>query len=381
MYAVPYLLLGLLLLFLYYNENRIITIVSVKKSRKIAFIIMLLFIGLRGHIYSDFINYYTFYNHLPDVYSLTRSSFTDWYFEPGFVLYSSIIKTIVPNYYGWVFLNTFIDLLVFYYVFNRYTYSSILPFLFFIAFNGLYIEFNLYRNVKAIDLFLISLPYLKRRKILPYMILNIIGMAFHTSSILYLPLFFILNKNIPKYIKWSGIIISNIIFIGQISIINDLINSLDIFQALRAFDSIANYTENSEVSYGISFGHIERTFGVILFTILYDKLCCQNDNNRIFYNCYWFYYIIFLTFYEVSVLTERVPLLFMFSYWILYPNVIALKLKYRQLILTVLIFLAFLKIYSSNTIPPAKYDNLIFGIEDYNSRKDTYDRYVSRNIH
>ena len=167
------------------------------------------------------INYYIFFENLPNLFNLTPSSFTDWYFEPGFTLYSSLVKTIIPNYFGWVFINTLIDLCVFNYVFKRYTDSSILPLLFFLAFNGLYIEFNLYRNIKAIDLFLLSLPYLEKKKPIPYMLLNICGMTFHMSSAVYLPLYFIINREIPKIVRWGGVIFANIVFLCQISIISD----------------------------------------------------------------------------------------------------------------------------------------------------------------
>lgn len=380
MFSIPYIGIAFIVIFLYLNEKRVITVFSTKNAQRLTFVVILLFIGLRGHIYSDFINYFVFFQNLPSLTKLTASSFTDWYFEPGFTLYSSILKTICPNYYAWVFINTFIDLLVFNFVFKRYTKSRILPILFFLAFNGLYIEFNLYRNVKAIDLFLLSLPYLEKRRLVPYMALNILGMTFHTTSIIYLPLYYILNRELPQYIKWGGIIMANMIFLGGISVINDFINSLDTFQALRAFDSITKYTEKSEMSYGITFGYIERTFGMIIFTLLYPKLCVQSPSNRIFYNCFWLYYVSFLFFYEVQVLTERIPILFMFSYWILYPNSMTCKYKYRQFIYTAAVILAFLKIYSANLIPPAKYDNLLFGIEDYHSRKQTYESYVDNHL-
>ncbi len=376
MNAIPYLILGFFLYFLYLNENRKITIISVKNARRVAFVTLLIFIGLRGHIYSDFISYCPFFENLPNLFNLTQTSFTEWYFEPGFILYSSIIKTIVPNYFGWVFINTLIDLLVFNYLFKHYTSSRILPYIFFMAFNGFIIEFNLYRNVKAIDLFLLSLPYLQTRKCLPYMILNILGTTFHLSSVIYLPLYFILYINIPKFIKWGGIIVANLVFLGQVHIISDIINSLGIFQAVDAMDKLTGYVENSDNSYGISFGYIERTLGVVLFTILYDKLCQAKSINIIFYNCFWLYYITFLCFYEVSVLTERIPILFMFSYWVLYPNAITIKSKYRRFIYAVSILLAFVKIYSSNTNVPAKYENILFGIEDYNHRKQAYESYV-----
>ncbi len=243
MNAIPYILLSVFLFFLYLNEVRKIKLISVINARKVSFLTLLIFIGLRGHIYSDFINYYVYFENLPNIFNLTSSTFTEWYFEPGFTLYSSLVKTIFPDYFGWVFVNTLIDILVFQYVFKRYTYSEILPLIFFLAFNGLYIEFNLYRNVKAIDLFLLSLPFLENRRLLPYMALNILGMTFHTTSIIYLPLYFILDKEIPRYIRWIGIIIANVIFLLQFSVINDFLNSLSLLYCKKR--SAKKYSHSS----------------------------------------------------------------------------------------------------------------------------------------
>lgn len=376
MNAIPYLLVAITLFFLYLCECRKIRCgISKKTAQRISFVVLLIFMGCRGHIYSDFISYYPFYNNLSDIFHITKYTFTDNLFEPGYIIYSSILKTIFPDYFVWVFISTLIDLLVFNYIFKRYSSSKILSFIFFLAFNGLLIEFNLYRNIKAIDLFLLSLPYLEKRKMVPYMLLNMLGITFHSSSIVYIPLYFILKKEIPPIIKWGGIVVANAIFLLKISIISDFVNSLSIFQAMSFMDKLTGHVENSEAAQTISFGYIERTFSILVFTLLYNKLVQQRKSNIIFYNCFWLYYISFLCFYEVQVLVERIPTLFMFSYWILYPNVISLRFKLRQIVNAISIFIVYLKIFTTNTIPPAKYDNILFGVDSYENKRYIYESF------
>ncbi len=144
------------------------------------------------------------------------------------------------------------------------------------------------------------------------------------------------------------------------------------------YDKLSGRIENSDSGQNISFGYIERTFSILIFTFLYNKLVQQSRSNVIFYNCFWLYYVSFLCFYEVQVLVDRIPTLFMFSYWILYPNVLGLKFKTRQLIYMFSFVLMLLKIFLSNNIPPAKYDNLLFGIEDYYSRRSTYENFADQ---
>ena len=77
-----------------------------------------------------------------------------------------------------------------------------------------------------------------------------------------------------------------------------------------------------------------------------------------------------MVFHEVAVLVDRIPMLFVCGYWILYSNVAMLKLKWRQIILLISLLLAMVKISISNNSIAARYDNLLFGIEPYHARRD-----------
>jgi hypothetical protein len=51
------------------------------------------------------------------------------------------------------------------------------------------------------------------------MLLNLLGTTFHLSSVIYLPLYFLLNRRLGKIISWGGIVFANIIVIGEVSVI------------------------------------------------------------------------------------------------------------------------------------------------------------------
>lgn len=195
MICIPYLILVIILFCLYTLEKNPIYEGLKKRIIILAYFILLIFIGLRGHIMSDFITYYPFYENLPNIVNIEKFDFTKYPFEPGFVMYSSLVKTLFDNYFIWIFVNTLIDSLVFAYVFRRYCKSMILPLIFFVVFNGIIFEFNLYRNVKAIDCFLLSIQYVLNKKLYKYICLNLIGFLFHTSALIYLPLYFIINNS------------------------------------------------------------------------------------------------------------------------------------------------------------------------------------------
>lgn len=376
MNSIPYIIFTLILFFLYACETRKIKCgLTIKSVQNIAFVLLLVFIGLRGFVYSDFVAYYTFYEDLPNIFNLSSNDIADNIWEPGFIVYSSIIKTIIPNYFGWVFINTLIDLLVLRAFFKRYSSSLILPFIFFIAFSGLFMEFNLYRNTKAFSLFLLSIPYLEKRKMLPYMLLNILGATFHASSLIYLPCYWILTKNVPKVVVIGSSVVACVLYLLNIPLVGDLFNSMEAFQALEFYDKLNNHIENATVyTIGI-LRFVELLFAMLVFTMLYDKLCNKSKAIILFYNAFWLYFISYLLFYEVRVLIDRIPILFVFGCWILYPQVVSMKTKYRQLIYAFSILLVFIKIYTANTNPAAKYDNILTGIESYETRKTIYQKF------
>lgn len=367
-YSFPYLFVIFILFILFLSENKKIPLFSIKVSRNVAFMLMLGFIGLRGHLYSDFISYYPFFEYLPTIDNLSWSNLNNIEgFEVGFVLYSSLIKTLFPNYFVWIFVNTLIDLYVFRLAFRRYSYSEILPFIFFMAWQGLAIEFNLYRNSKAIILFLLSLHYLEERKALPYFMLNLLGLTFHTSALLYFPLYFILHRQYSKKILWICIIGVNVFyFISQFVHLNwgELLGFLGNERALMKLEGY----QDRGVLYGFSIGYFERTFVVILAITLYDKLIEQNSTNRIMINSLISYYALFLVFSNVAVLAERIPLLLIFSYWILLSNIFYLYRLRWNIPVLIITLLMVMKVIVGNSQISCYYDNLLWGIKEYQER-------------
>jgi hypothetical protein len=137
--------------------------------------------------------------------------------EKGFLVYAIICKTISENYFFFQAVSSIIDIAVLYYFFKMYIEDRIaLGFAFFCAFGGIPIAVNFLRNVKGILLFIISIKYLRERKLAPYMALNMLGFLFHVSSVIYLPLYFILHRKIPRKVILLLLIIGNGVYLLEI---------------------------------------------------------------------------------------------------------------------------------------------------------------------
>lgn len=361
-YSVPYIIVAIIAITLailaQYTKNKKIFLFCLS-------CILIYFLGFRGYVLTDFLNYATYFNRLPTITNLTPDDLLR--FEPLFVLYSSLIKTLVNNYFVWVILNTIVDIIVLNYIFKKYSISIFLSWFFFIVYMGILMEFNLFRNMKAIDLFLLSLPYIQKRNFFKFFIINLIGIFFHISAILYIPTYFFIYKKISKKIIIFLFIVTNIIFLLQIfptSYIFDIIGNINpTFKALK-------YVAGQGEGYGISMGYIERTLVYILCLRYYDKLFKIRETNVVFCNSFFIYYLLFHTFADVPAFTSRLPLLFIYSYWIIIPNLMGLiKSTYKSSWYALILIFGIFKMLIGYSTITYKYDNIIFGIESFAERE------------
>lgn len=171
----------------------------------------------------------------------------------------------------------------------------------------------------------------------------------------------------------------NIMFFLHISMTGWLVELIAPLLGIeRMADKVVNYLSNAE-NYNFSIGYIERTLAFILFACLNKQLYVQSEYNRIFSNCFVLYYLSFYMFTDVMVLAERVSVLFIFSYWILYPNTLQLIKRplNRQLFLTYIILLCVMKTFTAHSNIMSMYDNLLWGIRSFEERMEIFQTYMT----
>jgi hypothetical protein len=228
-------------------------------------------------------------------------------------------------------------------------------------------------------LFLISLKSLEERNIVKYMLLNSLGAVFHISAIIYIPLYFLLDKKINKFIILTIFVVGNIIYLLQIEWLKMFLLSIISIIPGRMGFLIEKYLSSDfySNSYGISIGYLERSFSFILIYSLSKKLYGINKNNRIYINIFYLYCFIFLYFSEMKIILQRVAILFVFPYWILYPQLYSLiEKKLKLLFLLILFIYGLLKTWQSNNHILALYDNVLFPYSSFQEREVIFRRYI-----
>jgi hypothetical protein len=223
-----------------------------------------------------------------------------------------ICKTITENYLFFQLISFIVDFFILYVFFKRYIKNEIaFGFLFFVLFYGMSIEFNLLRNAKAIMIFLLSLKYIKEKKIIKYLMLNMLGSFFHISALFYLPVYFIVNRQFSRKMLVVIFVIGNCIYIFQMHWIESILTSISTWFPTRLGILLSIYLSKNQ-EYGITVGYVERFATFILVFLISKKLCAKEKGNLIFINIFYFYSFIFLYFSEISMFLERIVLLFAF---------------------------------------------------------------------
>lgn len=362
-----------------------------KKSKKKIMIflgvIYIFFFGLRGFLAWDWIHYYPNFNFsLNLIEVITNGDYTFnivSHYDTGYKIYVALIKCFTDNYHVFILITTIIDCLLSFICFLRYSPYPVLSVLLFLAYSGLQIQYDLLRNIKAIFLFFFSIYYLEKNKKIIVTGLLILEILFHSSSMVYLPIYYIIKNNLLKYRKiiYTLTLVGIIIFVAQNQII---IKFLELLQSSKLSMFLSDSLMRKVNSYlagksflenrGIGPGVIERFF--LFFLIMKkSKKIMKIKYGKIFANMWILLFFLYLYTNDVRIIQERFSLLIVCSYWIIYPIILKLY-KGRIKLLLALIILSYssLKLYrllneSMKSYPLMKYENILFDSKSFEEKK------------
>ena len=310
-----------------------------KKHMLFVFSIILLigFLGLRGFIGWDWWAYYPSYNNLPNGFN----------YEIGYEIWSNIFYKIGLSYHHFTFINTVADILILAYVLKKYSKYPIFSMFLFLAVQGLSFEVDLLRNAKAVLLFIISIQFIKERKIIPFLILNILGMTFHMSSVIYLPMYFILNRNYSRKIILPLIILGNIYYLFDTKLFIHILEYMSSVLPAAVGGKITSYLSIIPQNYKLPIGtlYFERlvTFIMVFFFLHKEKGSREKENpySLIMENSFYIFYLIFLFTSEFFIASTRIGILFIYANWFLWGDIIEnlrdTKIKAAVFLIAVLI--------------------------------------------
>lgn len=323
---------------------------KIKKRAYVGALILLgIFFGTRGFIGWDWYHYYPSFMEEKYIY------------EPGYMALSRFIGRIYKNYNFFVFINSAIDFVAIYFIFKRWSKYPILTLALYFGVQGIPMEVDLMRNIKSILLFLFSLEYIERRKPIPFILLNGLGILFHGSSAIYLPMYFILNR------KWDKRFILGLFILGNIYYLLNPKFIIGGFELLgRGLggsweDKILGYLSvvPRELENEVTFFYLER---IVLFVFAFTV-----SKNEIIKNSVYVWIFIFLFTSEISIASVRIGILFVYSCWFLLseiPSVVNTRIE-KEIGVALAISIALFRFYNHVSFPGNQmvypYENIFIG--------------------
>lgn len=369
--AWPYLCVLFSFILLAIASLRIYNLSLQQNIRALCLCIFIFFFGFRGYIGWDVHSYYPMFTACPQLWNLSAQTLQEEVREPGFLFYMSFLKSIWNNYHFYILVSTCIDALILNYFFKRYSFNYALCFVIFMAML-ISFEIDLQRNIKSLLIFMLSIRYIEERRLVPFLILNLLGSTFHLTSLLFIPLYFLLYKALPLKGLILLFIITQVFYFLQIEYLKPLLTYTGILLNNTVGNLLIAYSNSGQFSWskGISVGHLERALTFLMILLYYRKLLLAKPSNVIFINLFIIYACIQVFFAELSTLCNRLALLFAFSYLVVWPELFrCLRLRSNRLFALSFIFLyTILKVADYNSGIFFQYDNVLFGATSFEER-------------
>ena len=326
------------------TTKRVITLILL-----INCLFLLIISGLRFETGTDYLNYKKIFNEINS--NLHR--------ERLFVLINLEIKSIWNNFNFYLFIMAFISLTLKFISIKRYAVYPLTAFYIYFCTYFLRWDMGSIRVAIASGVLFLSLPYIKNRKFINFLFLVIIAFLFHRSAVIFLPMYFIANKEYSnKTILFLFVLVITFSYFGGIYGI--LIKVLEILpKGNFVYNKLYSYIfiQQTLASNLLTFSSLKKLVIIILSLMLRNRLREKYEYYNICLNLVligYLCYFLFIT--SLSTLALRIPSLFvgfevfLFSSYLCYENS-----KFNKVMLYLLIITLSLSSYLMHLIKWKEY--------------------------
>ena len=155
----------------------------------IVFVILAITSALRystGYDYS-----YTYAPGFEEVLNNPDISLFGHHYEPGYMLLEKIVAFFSSNYQMIFVVTSVLIIGLFCINYAKYSSNVYLSVILFILLSEYYCSMNFIRQTIAGVIALFAIPFLKKKKFLPYLLIVLVASTFHKSALILIPFFFI----------------------------------------------------------------------------------------------------------------------------------------------------------------------------------------------
>lgn len=366
-YSIPYLVVFIILLYMSFLEGN--HRINTRMSFRGCVTIFILFFCFRGFVGYDWMGYYPVFEGVDTLSQFSSESFlvlktnsaTPEPIEPGFVLYTSIVKSLFGSWKIFVILTTLYPIISISYFIKRNSSNYAFSFaLFFALYAGLLID--LMRNGMAIASLLFAVEFFKDKKYIPFILMSILGMSFHNSIILLLPLLLLYKRKLSSRTLWLLFIIVNLLFVLKIPIVGTILPIVASYVGGDKLQiTITTYLNSDMAARGFTLGYIVRVFVFIVMMIYRERI--YSVNNLIFlFNSYFVSVLISIGLTDLNEFATRMEMNLFFPFIILYPYLLKIMNPIRcRLFASFLALFCLLRIAGGQSTIMADYETMFSG--------------------
>lgn len=380
--SIPYFCFMALLVMLAFVEFNLL---NHNHRTKFVFIFSLtlftLFVGLKGWTGMDVMMYYENYQEAPTLGEFLKGHYSkDWYgdFEIGFNLFIVIARSFGMSYWQFQFVYVLVDAIILYYFFRRETNYCVLALLIYFIWWGWVFHAEQLRNANSVLLFMMSLNYVRDKQVFSYVLLNVLGMTFHSTSLVYILVYPLLRITFTKkQLLWIFAVVM-IIFVFRIRFINIVFSFLYTYGGQHIAFKIQKYYMNivyADTYYNIGMRKIIVCFAYIMFFFLPNYFKVGKIDNVI-KNVFIIYFVLVFSLCEIRVLQDRGSSLFCIGLVMIFIQYYAnLKIRlHKQLYMLCVIALMFIIGFKYFCVESFRYKTCFTAEADYSRFDDELEK-------
>lgn len=312
------------------------------------FLVLVLIAGLRYMNGGDTLNYYDTFRESPDLKDLSSAFFESSRYQPGFLIFVALCKSIWPNF---VFMQLahaiFINLSIFFFIKHK-TQRVFLSLLFYFMLNYLEYNMEIMRESMAVACVLFSLHFYEKKRYLWALVFIALGYEFHISCMIAL-LYPFLSKvywtNKSAFIVLSLSIIIPLVYIS--------IPNLNVYiLLLTAQDTLAEQYSIQELNQELNINYyILIIFKYVLIPYVLLRIVNKHDDFKYVGFIYAYIFLQLLGIYSYAF--YRFANYFAPFYWLLFAEGVYTLLKkgfFRhtpRMAVMILATVAFLYVYQN----------------------------------
>ena len=329
-----YLLFLILIVVTYIFIERILNLKNKEKIfLNVAFLEMLVFLGIRDvTIGTDLKNY------IPYFEMIKQADWNNFFilpFEKGYFILNKILGAIGGENF-FLFVIAFISLYGVYFSIKRYSQNYFCSIFIFITFQFYIFLFSGLRQSIAFSIIWISIKYIKERKIIKFLLLVLLASTFHKTAIIFIPVYWIANKNIT--VRYFSLF---------------LITLISIF--IMKGTLVTLITRYMYKEYEVSSSTGGYTLLIILFIILLFFILIRNQKiEKYKENNIWFNMLMIAILIQSLASTQgniaRLTMYYSYSIIFLIPNILeTLEDKKQKMLIEIVIYILLFVFFLVNT--------------------------------